>query len=108
MARKYSRVLCFVLSLCGIFAGAPLYAQTDPINADIISGYGLRNLENAIIIHASPATPSAGDTVHFTVEGSVFNLPKDTITWSVNGKTLASGVGAASVDATVDSKGDPL
>jgi hypothetical protein len=108
MARKSSRVLCFVLGLCGIFAGAPLYAQSDPVNADIISGYGLRNLQNAIIIKAIPSTPSAGDSVHFTVEGSVFDLPKDTITWSVNGKTLASGVGATSADATVDSKGDSL
>jgi hypothetical protein len=108
MARKLSRVVCFVLGLCVFSAEGIAYAQSSPVNADIISGYGLRNLQNAVIISASPATPSVGDSVHFTVEGSVFDLPKDTITWTVNGKMVASAKGATSVDATVDSKGGPL
>jgi hypothetical protein len=108
MTRNILRVVSFVLGLCSLLGGAPLYAQTDPINTDNISGYGLRNLANAVIINASPATPSVGDTVHFTVEGSVYDLPHDVITWTVNGKTTASGVGRSSTDATVDSRGSAL
>jgi hypothetical protein len=102
------RVLWYVLGISALISCAPVYAQSDPINSDAISGYGLRNLQNAVIIRASPGTPSAGDTVHFTVEGPIYDLPKDSITWNVNGKQLASGIGATSVDTSVDAKSDPL
>lgn len=108
MTRNILRVLCFVLSICASLAGTPLYAETDAINSDVISGYGLRNLENAVIIHATPATPSAGETVHFTVEGPVYDLPKDVITWTINGKSAGSGTGLTKIDANVNAKGDPI
>jgi len=107
MARNILRVVCFVLGV-SVFFGSIAYAQSDPINSDAISGYGLRNLQNAVVIQATPAIPSAGDSVHFSVEGSVYDFSKDTITWTLNGKTIASGVGVSSADATVDSKGDTL
>jgi hypothetical protein len=112
MTRNILRVLCFVLMLNGFFsyfaAAIPAFAQSGPINSDAISSYGLRNLSNAIVISATPATPKAGDSVHFTVEGSVYDFPKDTITWTINGKTVASGVGQSSIDATIDQRGDPI
>ena len=108
MTRKSTRVLSFVLGASALFVCTPVFAQSDPINSDIISGYGLRDLENAVIIRATPTTPGAGETVHLTAEGPIHDLPKDLITWTINGKRVASGIGASSVDATVDAKGDPL
>lgn len=108
MTRNILRVLCFVPGISVLFAGASVFAQSEPINTENISGYGLRNLPNAVIIHASPATPSPGDTVHFTVEGSVYDFTKDLITWTINGKTVASAVAKSTIDTQVDAKGSPI
>ncbi len=110
MTRDMKRVLYVVLNiaLVSLFA-VPVFAETStPINSDLISGYGLRDLSNAIIIKALPTTPSAGETVHFTVESSIHDLQKSDITWLVNGKKVAEGLGVLSTDVKVDSAGNSL
>lgn len=108
MARIMLRVLCFVVATCVYSVGEFAIAQTEPINNENIKEYGLRNLENAVIIKAIPENPSTGETVHLTVEATVFDLSKDTITWIINGKTVSSGQGKSQIDAAINAKGDAL
>jgi hypothetical protein len=108
MTRIMLRVLCFVVATCVYGVGEFAIAQTEPINNENIKEYGLRNLENAVIIKATPANPSAAETVRLTAEGTVFDLSKDTVTWIINGKTVSSGIGKSEIDATINSKGDAL
>lgn len=100
-------VSVFVLLLASTFAHFA-YAQTTPINADFISGYGLRNLETAIIIRADPPSPGPGEAVHLTVESPVYDLLHDNVSWTINGRAAAEGIGVTATDYVMNAKGDSL
>jgi hypothetical protein len=51
-------------------------AQTEAINSDIISGYGLRNLENAVIIHASSSNAKRGGDTFTSPLRDLFTILK--------------------------------
>jgi hypothetical protein len=109
MTRVMQRVIYAILGICFFAATAPYaHAQTDFINSDLIKEHGLRNLENAVVLQASPANPNPGDIVRFTVESPLYDLTRGTIRWNINGKIVAEGVGVATVNATVSAKGDPI
>jgi hypothetical protein len=108
MTRATLRVVSFMLPLLfASFSFANAQEQT-PLNADFISSYGLRNLENALVLHASPKYPEPGEAVHLTVESPIFDLSKDEITWVIDGKQVARGVGKTSFDTTLNSRGTAL
>jgi hypothetical protein len=108
MKRAIVQALCFLATAACLGVGIPVYAQSQVVNSDSIRDYGLRNLENAVILKVTPETPGPGDAVHFVVESPVYSLTKDSISWYINAKLVASGAGVTSIDATIDSKGTPL
>src|SRR6185436_20508315 len=95
-------------SFLAVFVGVANAQTTTPINADFINGYGLRNLESAVVIHASPTTPAAGETVRFTVESPIYDLARDTIAWSIDGQVVAEGEGLLTTETKIDARGTPI
>src|SRR5690606_11304016 len=54
-------------------------------------------VEEQITIQQIPRIPSPGETVSITLSGYSTNLNKATITWTLNGNILNSGVGATQI-----------
>ena len=78
-----------------------LLASASPAAAQM----GLRGIESSPYIEVSPKNPAPGDTVHLTVHSGAINLPESTLTWLVNGKQIASGLGSVTTDIVAPSFG---
>lgn len=60
------------------------------------------------IVHivADPQNPSPGDTVHLSLTGGSFlDLADSTVTWSVNGRSVAKGTGITTFDMVMGALG---
>jgi len=86
--------LSFVFFLSLFLYPALLHAQ-----------FGLPGAENTISITVTPQYPAPSSSVHLKAESNLLDLSRALITWSSNGKTIASGDGTTETDVTVGALG---
>lgn len=58
----------------------------------------LETFEADLTLRTAPQRPSPGDTVRFTVQSALFDLPTSNISWYVNDELVLEGVGVSGVD----------
>ncbi|MBV9159749.1 MAG: hypothetical protein JO019_04100 [Candidatus Kaiserbacteria bacterium] len=76
------RRIALIAPLAILFFAAPAFAQLS------LPGGG-----NSLTIGIDPVAPRPGDRVALSLSTSLYDLDASTITWQVNGTTIASGVG---------------
>ena len=67
--------------------------------------FSMPGIENAVSITVSPEHPSPGSSVHLTAQSTILDLSRANITWSSDGKIIATGQGKTDVDVTTGSLG---
>ncbi|MDO8604114.1 MAG: hypothetical protein Q7K40_01775 [bacterium] len=112
MYQKYSLIL---LILIGGFFCSPSFAFAQEV-ATQAPGAGLIELlkktlgENSlgeyVQLEASPSVPSPRETVKVSVESSLVDLDKASISWSNNGRTVLSGTGKTTFSFQTGSSGE--
>jgi hypothetical protein len=89
--RSLSLFLIAILAVSGVFFVFPV-----KINASAIS---------SIVVDMAPESPSPGENTTITLSSYAQNLDSISISWSVNGKVVASGVGKKSLSVTAPAAG---
>lgn len=70
--------------------------------------FALPGIGDAVSITLSPAYPAPFDAVHLEAHSNAYDLSESTLTWRVNDKVLAQGVGATSVDVAAGALGSAV
>lgn len=63
---------------------------------------------SSILVNVAPETPSPGETVTITLNSYTSNLDSVSISWAINGKTSAAGIGKKSFAVTAPEAGKEL
>jgi hypothetical protein len=86
------------LSLCALAALAVLSASSVPSAARAASA-------SSILVDMVPENPAPGESVTITLNSYANNLDSVLVSWSVNGKSLSSGIGKKSFSLTAPAAG---
>lgn len=92
MKKTNNKILSFVLGmlLIAVFIGSPVYAQ-------------VRNTD--IVLTISPSHPSPNEKAVATLSSYVVDLDKTYISWQINTRDVASGVGKKEISFTMEDVG---
>src|SRR6185436_5267342 len=72
---------------------ASLLLWTSTVSAQALSPYQFSKYEPDVYADIDPEFPHPGDTVLIELQSSAIDLSRSSITWSVDGKEIKSGVG---------------
>lgn len=87
----------FALIVLVLGLATPAYAQ-----------FAIPGAETALTISLSPSNPAPRSSVQLTLQSALYDLDTSAITWTVNGKTAAQGIGTKTLNITTGSLGSSL
>lgn len=86
------------LSLCALACACFLGVSLFPFLSFAQTSLFLETFQADLTLRSTPQFPAPGQTVRFSVQSSLFDLPSSEISWYVNNELAAQGVGRSDVD----------